>query len=201
MNQFKITEADILERKAFLIDTIGLSQMCVQKMRKITNALCCSEKVEQRIENLKSLGFSDPVTFLEVNPHMIFRTRKTVTKHFWLARAWLVLFDRDIDIHALLQSRSQLWSVSENKLIVVSLLAAHCLEGISPGRVCDLITLNLENLLLTYTEHPKAGCGLLCKIARKQPKTSLDQKRKLIMNQKAFLPPIVFTQYKKRFLS
>lgn len=146
MGKFQpISEAEIEKRKKFLVETIGLSADCVESMQKTTNALCDLKKAQRRIENFKTLGFDSPLELIENNPTLINRKDNTVSRRFKLVQTWMRRFSRKINVHKLFDRRPQLWSVGKDKLAVIFLLAAEISSGVTPERICNLITLNLED--------------------------------------------------------
>lgn len=197
-----LSQNRIDERQRQLIDDIGLSSQCVDALRDGTRSLCSPTKVERRMHNLDEIGF-DARTFVEINPTILHRKRATVTERVSTITDWFKGIDVNADVIELLLYRPQLWSVGRQKLMTIFLLSNYINTGVTPERICNMITINLEDILLTYIN----GCNfdfvqLRYKAARynKKKKLSKFAKKRVIVLYRDKLPKDVYDFYEKSYI-
>ncbi len=194
-----LPQKEIEKRKKFLKKNI--SDKCVGRFAKIDKNLCPIDKMQRRLDNLYELGF-DAKKLAEKNPTILRRTRMNVRLRFFYIGATFGKFDPETDIKHFFMTRPQLWSVGANKLNVIVELTKTVSRNVTPGRFCNIITLNLEDVLLAYINGYGDDLIDLHREARnyKAKKMSLKEKRKKIINHCKKLPQEVFALYKKFFL-
>lgn len=191
--------AVIQKRKQHLMQELGLSQKCIRSLHKTTHALCDRTKADLCIKNLRSLGFNDPLELIERNPTLLSRKVETIRARFYMLRVWMPIFDRSVDLYAILSARPQLWSVSKKKLLTILLLLLNVRKEVTPKRICNIITLNLENVLIAYMQNPELDCLDLHRLVRTgnyEMQRPIEFKKKYILDNQEYLPEDVFVVYK-----
>jgi hypothetical protein len=197
----------IKERRIALIEDIGLSKKCVDMMQKTTRTLCDPQKAKRRIKNLRNLGFDLPIDLIESNPTLINRKVSTVDRRFRMVQLWMETFNKKVDIHELFYRRPQLWSVGGNKLLIIFLLCTKINGGVTPERICNLITLNLEDLLITFMLNQKKDCVTIHRLTRErrhdviERHLSKQKKQKTVLEGGGKLPKIIYAEYCLRYLA
>lgn len=183
-------------RRSALIDQIGLSEEGVSTFEKHTSNLCDLDKAQRRMKNLCELGF-DSKMIVTKNPVILSRKRATVSDKFYKVQAWLSIIDPTINIHKLLVQRVNLWSVGEKKFFIGCSLACIIGRGVTVGRLCNLLTLSVEDVLLAYIEGAHYDFSVLCFVARKKRKmkSSKEEKNKCIKEHLCLLPHEVCKRY------
>lgn len=197
-----LPQSQIDKRQHQLIDDIGLSSHCVDALRGNTRSLCSPTKAERRIVNLDKLGF-DARVFVEINPTILHRKRATVTERFSIITKWFKSIDINVDVIELLLHRPQLWSVGKKKLVTIYLLSGHIHAGVTPERICNLITINLEDILLTYISGSNCDfVKLRYEASRYNKRKTLSKvvKRKFIVSYHDKLPKDVYDFYEKSYI-
>ncbi len=197
-----LSQSRINERQRQLIDDIGLSSQCVDVLRDSTRSLCSPTKVERRMNNLDELGF-DARAFVEINPTILHRKRTTVIERFFVITSWFKSIDVNADVIGLLLYRPQLWSVGEKKLTTLFLLSRSIQSGVTPTRICNMITINLEDILLAYINECNCDFVQLRYAAsqyNKEKTLSKEVKKKFIVAYHDKLPNGVYDFYQRSYI-
>ena len=203
MSKFQsLSREEYKQRKGFLINEIGLSPECVTSIGKMSSSLCSVKKALNRLKNLQDLGFDPAIDFIENDPTLIVRRSGTVQERFFIAKNWMECFDGSVDIHELFRTRPQLWSVGRDKFHVVFLLVKKIKGGVTPERICNIITVNLENLLITFAINREKNCKDIYRIASNVKNKGIRReiKQGMIINLRKKLPKEVYEEYHSRFL-
>jgi len=187
---------EVAMRENLLVNQLGLSEECIAAFKKHTPHLCDFTKAQQRVDNLNKLGFRGK-EIIERNPSLLSRKTDTVSYKFYKVQAWFGSIDPDIDMHKLFVQRAQLWSVGEKKFFICCSLACIIGRGVTVGRLCNLLTLSVEDVLLAYIEGAYYDFSVLCFVARKKRKvnSSKEEKIKCIKEYLCLLPHEVCKKY------
>lgn len=145
----KLSEQEILSREKFLIK-YGLSKSCLESLRKLNYRLVKKEQAQKRLDNLTRLGFRNLSKLLTLNPSVLFRSEKSVKVRFFMVWGYLQFSKEDKNIFYLFTIRRQLWSAGLGKLAAVILLAKEKKDTANFGRLCSMLTLSLEDILLAH---------------------------------------------------
>ncbi|MEN8252288.1 MAG: hypothetical protein ABFQ53_01785 [Patescibacteria group bacterium] len=123
-------------------------------------------------------------------------------KRFFLIQSWLLIFDEEVDAKKLLEECKTLQEVGQRKLVLVFLLAQHIEIEVTPKRICEVIKINIEDLLLLFLEDLKCDFASLTKKVRTTQKIdgSLENKQQKIVAKSSKLPKEVFEYYSEYFL-
>jgi hypothetical protein len=187
---------EIKFRQQGLVNEIGLSESVIEKFQKITKNLCDVTRAQRRIQNLKDLGF-DVENFVVSNPKILIRKSVTVRRKFKIVRAWFLKLGIDEDLYKLFEARPQLWSVSPRKLHIICLLAIN-MEGVTAGRICNMVTLNLESIICTFADEQSINFQELFTSVRRRDRDmymSDVTKHQYIIQHEYALPKLVYKKY------
>ncbi len=191
-----------LRREGLIV--LGISMKCIDSISRCTkNNLLEPNTVKLRMENLSALGF-DIEAFIETDPSILMRKKATVKTRFNILSKWFKKIDKTVDVHELLMTRTQLWSVGRHKLQIIWLLANSIQNNVIPGRICNMATQNLENILLAYCIDGATVDFMElynCAFLRGRKKLCLDKfKKTLICDNKSKFPSEVFAYYQKYYV-
>lgn len=188
----------------YLIDELGLLPGSVRYLEKYAPTLCDLVTAQRRYDHLARLGFVDPRAFINNNPFVIMRSCENVAEKFHLWKDAIAQFDLQVDIYQLLDERVQILSASSQKARMIFLLAKHVAHDVNADRLCNIVTLNLEDVLLAYINYTCQSFFDLCGKARKMRKEMKGKpvqfKRGIVMYMHKKLPPDVESAYRKSLL-
>lgn len=151
MNHRKLNKEEIEEREFFLLQ-YGLSAGCVKKIKETNSCLVKVTEAKKRLDNLKKLGFRNLSKLLMLNPSVIFRKEKSVKIRFFMVWSYLQFSKEDKNIFYFFTIKPQLWTAGLSKLTIVIYLAKEKKASSNLGRVCSMLTLALEDILLAHFE-------------------------------------------------
>ncbi|MFA5985916.1 MAG: hypothetical protein WC819_01035 [Parcubacteria group bacterium] len=200
-NRVSVSKEEIEDRRMYLIDELGISPGSVRYLEKYAPTLCDLVTVQKRYDHLVRLGFADPCAFINNNPFIIMRSCENVAEKFHLWKDAIAQFDPHVDIYQLLDERLQILSASSRKARVIFLLAKHLARDVNADRLCNIVTLNLEDVLLAYINYTCQNFFDLCVKARKMRKEMKGKpvhfKRGMVMYMRKKLPPDVESAYRE----
>lgn len=137
----------VREREEFLVDDVGILSTSLQYLKRIAPRLCDGETAKRRITHLHKLGFSDPIALVNYNPTLIMRKSASVAEKFQLWTAWLKRHRLPESANALSFKYPQMYTVSATKLCVIFAVSDAVNKNVTASRMCNAITLNLEDIL------------------------------------------------------
>lgn len=184
MNHKKISEHEISAREEFLFK-YGLSKNCINKIKETNYRLVRIGEAKERLDNLKELGFKNLSKLLILNPRVLFRTKKSVKVRFFMVWSYAQSLGEDKNIFYLFMMNRQLWSASLKKLSVVIYIAKEKRATSNFGRLCSMLTLALEDILLVYFQNKEFSFPCIySEVKRRVSKAGLTKELKMRCLQK-----------------
>lgn len=163
----KLSQNEILSRENFLLN-YGLSRRCLLKLKEINYRLVKKEEAKKRLDNLTKLGFKNLSSLLISNPTVLFRSEKSVKIRFFMIWGYLQFSGEGKNIFYLLTIRRQLWSSGIEKMAMVILLAKEKKDTANFGRLCSMLTLAIEDILLAYFQDKNSSFPCIYTEAKKR---------------------------------
>lgn len=192
-----LPEGEVERRRQGLL-ALGISKHAVNALHKRYKKLCDHEKARARIDNLARIGFPDPISIVESQPHILLRTEEDVCTKIEVWKKWCHTIDRNVSIYEICRCRPQIFSAMSQKVHVVFLVAQHTTES-TIQRICNMVTLNIENVLIMFARYRKASFVELHQYARKctviSRATSVEKRVQIISSVKKLLPRDVYVAY------
>jgi hypothetical protein len=187
------------DREKFLVDEVGLLSSSMRYLKMTAPRLCDEQSVKRRIAHLRELGFTDPIALINYNPTLIMRKRKNVGEKVHLWDTWLKKHQLQESVHTLSFKYPQMYSVSIKKLRFMFAISDTVAENITASRMCNMITLNVDDVLCTYLWHDYRDFALLrldvIRGVSPLTKLSKNKKRLVLIRRMNSLPKVIFGAY------
>lgn len=188
------------EREDYLVDEMGLHSASLQYLKRIAPRLCDGESAKRRILNLYELGFSDPIALINYNPTLIMRRRATISEKVQLWTSWLRRHQLSESVNALSFKYPQMYTASITKLRVIFAISDVVKTNVTASRMCNMITLNVEDILCACLWQKYRDFALLrldvIRSMRPLQKMKKSKKRETILRRIHALPPQVADAYR-----
>ena len=187
-----------LDRRIAGMRDLGLSDETITALQNNVPKLCPPEKAYARMQNLTAVGF-DALQFVSAQPFVLIRSEKEVCAKVRCWQKWCADINADVSIHLLSQCRTQIFSAMIEKVNIVFMIAQCIKKNVTVERICNVVTLNMENVLLAFASNRNADLVQLHYKARTQNivtrKTPLDKRLRLIRNVRDRLPEKIYEEY------
>lgn len=177
---------------------LGLSDHAITALRKRAKQLCDVQKARARIANLAQIGFVDPMDIVESQPYVLMRSEDEVTARINFWKSWCRIVEPNISIYAISRCRAQIFSAAIEKVHIIFLISQF-VKGTTISRICNVVTLNIENVLLMFARYRDSDLSALhcharrCKIVNKC--TTREERLQLVRNVRDALPRSIYAAY------
>ncbi len=193
-----LPEGEMIRRRLALRD-LGLSERAINILHKRAPQLCDAEIARRRIENLRKIGFTDPLSVVESQPFVLMRSEKVITDRIAFWRSWCSILDPHVSIFDISQCRAQIFSAMTQKVHIIFLITQYIQKEVTISRICNIVTLNIESVLIAFAKNPKVDLLKLRHIAKTHilvPKDATWQEKALLIREiKQKLPSCIYAEY------
>lgn len=155
-----------VHRRRRALREMHISDVAICKMELMSPQLCSAEAARARMKNLCELGFEDPLVIVEAQPHVLLRSEHDVTSRIKMWQTWCKKIGARACVLELCKKRTQIFTAMVEKVHVVFLVAQHLAET-EVGRICNMVTLNIESVLHAFAWGQQTSFVSLHEYARK----------------------------------
>lgn len=188
-----------MTRRRLALRALGLSERAINTLQKRAPQLCDAGIACKRIENLRKIGFTDPLLVVESQPFVLMRSEKVIADRIAFWRVWCSIIDPHVSIFDISQCRAQIFSAMTQKVHIIFLIAQYVQKEVTILRICNIVTLNIESVLIAFAKHSKADLLKLRHIAKTHicvPKNATWQEKALLIREiKQKLPSCIYAEY------
>ena len=188
-----------IERRYCELLRLGISERAIGKLIRVVENLCDHDIAKRRIENLRTIGYVNPLEMIEAQPFLLMRSEVKVAASIDQWGFWCKIIDSSVSIYELSQKRAQIFSAKIEKVHLVFLLSQFVKKNVTISCICNIVTLNIESVLIGFVRYAGSDLNKIRRAAQHHqlvPQNASWQERALmIRNIRHNLPNSVYVAY------